>query len=279
MRTTLPPKFVLAWPEWTGHKYLHYHCLVVDQEARSVYRFQDGYSKHPYYGPIDTRYDEAVVGRYPVIINKDLKRELLFLGVPNFKDYAGAAMLWACRASQTGIKALNFVSNGKVYEHGTSIPVRFEAIRANYFTGEMEYRKTDRPLPNIFYKWDSRRWDWKGPPKEEEEWEKLLDVCEIEWRELSHSQFVFVSRLPYDRIPLRGTWKQRVRSVLEFNDRERALLGTLKTALGVERRPHGSIVKTVIKRCIKRFIARHPTHATTRLLQLLGAAGDLGKSA
>jgi hypothetical protein len=36
--------------------------------------------------------------------------------------------------------------------------------------------------------------------------------------------------------------------------------------------------KTIV-RCIKRFIARHPTRATTRLLQLLGAAGDLKKAA
>ena len=178
-----------------------------------------------------------------------------------------------------GVKALNFVTNGKFYSHGKEIPVRFEAIRANYFTGEMEYRSTNRPFPQIFHLWDRRRYDWKEPSRGGEEWKKLLDACEIEWRELSHSQFVFVSQLAHDRIALKGTWKQRVRSVLEFHDRDRSFLRTLKTALGVERRPHRPIVITVVKRCIKRFITRHPTRATTRLLQLLGAASALKKSA
>lgn len=278
MRTTLPPKFVLAWPEWTGHKYLHYHCMVVNQDARSVSRIQNGYNKQPFHSPVETRYDEAVIGSHPININNELRCQLTLLGVHNFKDWSKAAGLWAIRASQTGVKALNFVTNGKFYEHGVEVPVRFEAIRANYFTGEMEYRETARPIPRIFYKWDDRRWDWKEPPPNED-WEKLLDACEKEWRELSHSQFVFVSKLPYDRIQLRGTWRQRVRSVLEFNGRDRSFLGTLKTAIGVERKPHGSIVQTVIKRCVKRFIARHPTRATTRLLQLLGAASAFKKSA
>jgi hypothetical protein len=277
MRTTLPPKFVLAWPEWHGHKYLHYHCMEINQKDRTVWRFENGYNKQPHSGPIDTQYENAVVKGFPKMGNKDLKQELLSRGMWDYQGFSKAAMLWECRASQTGVRALNFVTNGRFYAHGTEVPVRFEPIRANYFTGQMEYRQTSRPLPNIFREWDCRRWDWKGWPKDKEEWEKLLDACEIEWRELSHSQFVFVGQLPHDLIPLKGTWSQRVRSVLEFSDRDRLILGTLKTALGVERRAHGSIVKTVIKRCIKRFIARHPTRATNRLLQLLGAAGDLKK--
>jgi hypothetical protein len=276
MRTTLPPKFVLAWPEWTGHKYLHYHCREFNQESRTVSIWSTTYFyKRPNEMGHKTRYENAVVSAHLKIGDPNLWRELSFQGSWEVNNFARAAKLWTCRSSQIGVKALNFVTNGKFYPDETEVPIRFEPIRANYFTGQMEFCQTDRPLPHIFYKWDYRRWDWTGPPKDPEEWEKLLDACEKEWRELSHSQFVFVAQIPHDDIPLNGTWKQRVRSVLEFNDQDRLLLKTLKTSLGVERRPHGSVVKTVIKRCIKRFIARHPTRATTRLLQLLGASGDL----
>lgn len=278
MRTTLPPKFVLAWPQWSGHKYLHYHCMLVDQETCRVWNFQDGYTKQPYHGPLEAVYDHAVVDKHTFEMAHHLKCSLSIRGIRNFTDLSVAAGLWTIRASQTGVKGFNFVTTGKVYCHGEETPIRFEPIRVNYFTGQMEYRSTDRPLPDIFWEYDERRWNWRKP-KTQEDWEKLMDACEIEWRELSHSQFVFVSRLPYDAVRLRGTWRQRVRYVLEFYDHDRCYCGTLKTALGVERKPHGSNIRTVVKRCIKRFICRHPDRATSRLLQLLGAAGALKKSA
>lgn len=247
-------RFILAFPSGSGNNWQYWHTYLVD--------FHKGVVDYHCGSHLDTQFG--------ITFSYD-------------NDYRCIELL---QNRRNGAKPF-FVSSGWTHDDdGVKIPIRFDPIKMAYGTGMVErgwdsaygdsaYAALESALDAYTHIKRGFGFSREHSYSMREGMARLALAAELKkvFDQLSHSQVVFTARDSYfsdrqDASSLRSLYKTFSRHI----SRSDALDVELET---VYPSPHEGLKAADVKRCVRRFVARHPTRATKTLLSLLAGASAL----